>query len=88
MKMFSVVSLLVGSEVLGLAIAELYHRLFLKAVPPVAMSGFNVGAAHAVFLLYGIGVGLVLFVWAMIAVGLSRLMGQGRQLPRTGVESR
>jgi hypothetical protein len=75
MKKFALIFLLVASEAIGLGIAEIYNGLFLRAVPPTAMSGFNVGATHTMFLFYGLGVGLVLFAWAMLAVLLSRLIG-------------
>jgi len=71
-RMVGVVLLLVGSEVLGLALGEWYNGLFLKTVPPLAMSSFNAAAAHVAHLTYGAMAGVVIFVWALIAVFLAR----------------
>ena len=65
--------LLVASEAAGVALGEWFYRLFLKAVPPVALSQFNASSAHIVYLSYGGGVGLVLFVWAYLGMAIARV---------------
>lgn len=69
--------LLIASEAVGVALGEWFFRLFLKAVPPVALSQFNAGSAHVVYLTYGGGVGLVLFAWAYLGMAISRLQQLG-----------
>ena len=76
------VVLFVASEAVGVALGEWYFRLFLKAVPPVALSQFNAGSAHVVYLMYGGGVGVVLFVWALIGRmigGMQRMVSKSAQ---------
>lgn len=63
--------LLGASEVLGLILGEWFYSLFLKTLPPLALSSFNKGTAHAAFLLYGAMGGLALFALAFAAAALS-----------------
>jgi hypothetical protein len=76
-RLFVMIALLIVSEAVGLALGEWFYRLFLKAVPPVALSQFNAGSAHIVYLSYGGGVGLVLFIWAHLGIAISRLQQLG-----------
>ena len=80
-RMGGVVLLLVGSEVLGLALGEWYNGLFVKTVPPLAMSSFNSAAAHVAYLTYGALAGLGIFLWAMLAVFLARFFGGSSEKP-------
>jgi len=43
----------------------------------VALSQFNTQAARIAHWLYGAGVGLVMFVWAMIAIALNKVTSMG-----------
>ena len=58
----------------GVALGEWFFHLFLKAVPPVALSQFNTQSARIAHWLYGSGVGLVLFVWALLGMAASRML--------------
>ena len=78
MKAILVILMLIASEALGLVVAQCYYQLFLKAVPPLAMSGFNAGATRAVFMGYGLVVGLGMFVWAAVVAGIAWLAGRRR----------
>lgn len=69
-----IVTLLAASLVAGIAIGEAFFRLFEQTVPPTALSTFNAGTAHAAFLAYGLGAGIVLFLWGLLAVAGSRLL--------------
>jgi hypothetical protein len=74
--------LFVVSEAVGVALGEWFFRLFLKAVPPVALSQFNSQSAHFVYLMYGGGVGFVLFIWALIGKmvgGMQRMVSNSAQ---------
>lgn len=58
--------LFVVSIIVGLLLGEWFFRLYISALPPVAASTFNTQAARVAHLLYGAGVGVVLFVWTML----------------------
>ena len=79
MKARSVITivLFVLSEVVGIAIGEVFYRLFVSAVPPIAHSNFNMQASHVAHLGYGAGVGLVLFAWAMLGMGVGGMSRSG-----------
>ena len=47
------VILLLLSESLGIALGQWFYNLYVKTVPPMAISSFNLGTSHAVFLMYG-----------------------------------
>ena len=72
-RLITMIVLLVVSEAVGVALGEWYFRLFLKAVPPVALSQFNASSAHIVYLSYGGGVGIILFLWAYLGMAIGRL---------------
>jgi len=76
-KAFSFLFLFVVSMGLGVAVGEWFFHLFLKAVPPVALSQFNTQAARIAHWLYGAGVGLAMFVWALIGIAVNRLTSMG-----------
>lgn len=69
--------LFVLSEAVGLMLGQAFFRLFLRAVPPVALSQFNTQASQVAHLLYGAGVGLVLFVWALIGMVVGKMSRSG-----------
>ncbi len=71
------VTLLVASLVLGILVGEVFFGLFEKTVPPAVITTFNAGAAHAAFLAYGLGAGIVLFLWGVLAAVGSRLLRRG-----------
>jgi uncharacterized membrane protein YtjA (UPF0391 family) len=68
-----VIALLVVSLVLGLAIGEAGFRLYRVTMPPAAISSFNLGNAHLWYVVSGLGAGLVIFVWSLIAALLGRV---------------
>ena len=76
-KAFSFLFLFVVSMGLGVAVGEWFFHLFLKAVPPVALSQFNTQASRIAHWLYGAGVGLAMFVWALIGIAVNRLTSMG-----------
>jgi hypothetical protein len=74
------VVLFVLSEAVGVALGEWFFHLFLQAVPPVALSQFNTQSSRIAHWMYGGGVGIVLFLWAllgMMASGLIQMMKGG-----------
>jgi len=71
--------LLLISIAAGLALGEWFYRLYLSAIPPVGQSQFNAQASHVAYLMYGCGVGVVLFVWALIGMALGGLLGRRRK---------
>jgi hypothetical protein len=74
--------LFVGSEALGLGLAEWFYRLFLKAVPPASMSAVSQGASHAVYLLYGAGAGVAIFGWSWLCSSIAATIA-GRRASAT-----
>jgi hypothetical protein len=76
-KSVSFLLLFLVSVGLGVGIGEWFYKLFLRAVPPVALSQFNSQAAHVVYWIYGAGVGVALFVWSLIGIAVNRLTSMG-----------
>lgn len=74
--------LLVLSEAIGLGIGQLFFRLFTQTVPPAVLTSFNKGTAYAAFLTYGLGAGLVIFLWCFAAIAISRAFGPARRITR------
>ena len=72
-KMLMTLFIFVLSAAAGLAIGEWFFHLFLEAVPPVALSQFNTKSARIAHWLYGGGVGVVLFAWALIGMAVGRI---------------
>ena len=77
-KGFVMIALFVLSMVAGVALGEWFFHLFLQAVPPVALSNFNTQSSRIAHWLYGAGVGVVLFVWALIGMGVGRMTRRGQ----------
>lgn len=67
--------LLIGSLGIGVVIGEVFHRLFLSSIPPSMLSGLGKGSAHVMHVVYGVGAGLLMFLWAVLAAGLAPLFG-------------
>ena len=72
-RTLGLVLMLIGGEILGLMLGQVYFRLFVRTVPPLAMSSFNQSAAHAAFLFYGAVAGAVIWGWGILCVVLAGL---------------
>ena len=72
-KGFVMLALFILSMVAGVALGEWFFHLFLQAVPPVALSNFNTQSSRIAHWLYGGGVGVALFVWALIGMAVGRM---------------
>jgi hypothetical protein len=66
-----IIALAVASEALGLLMGQWFFGIYQQTVPPAVVTGFNITTAHGYFLVNGAIAGLVLFVWAMLAVWLA-----------------
>ena len=75
-KSVTMIVLLVLSLAMGVAIGEVFFRLFVSAIPPVGQSAFTANASHVAHLLYGAGVGLVLFVWSLLGMAAGGIAGR------------
>ena len=64
--------LLAGSLVLGALLGLVNYRLFLSNVPENYLSAMGRAMAPAQFIGVGLLIGLVMFVWSLLAVVLSR----------------
>ena len=73
-RAFLILFLFVLSEAIGVGIGEWFFHLFLKAVPPVALSEFNSQSSRIAHWVYGAGVGFVLFLWALFGMLMSGMM--------------
>jgi hypothetical protein len=82
-KMVAILILLVLSEVVGVGLGEWFYHLFLKAVPPVALSEFNSQSSRIAHWLYGAGVGLVLFAWSLIGMATNKIFHLTSKKPAT-----
>ena len=80
-KGFVLLLVLILSLVAGVAMGEWFFHLFLQAVPPVALSNFNTQSSRIAHWLYGAGVGIVLFVWALLGMAVNGMM---RGKPKAG----
>jgi len=66
------VVLLAGSLVVGALLGVVNYRLFLSSVPENYLSAMGRAMAPAQFIGVGLLIGLVMFVWSLLAVVLSR----------------
>jgi hypothetical protein len=72
-RLIGIVLLLVGSLTLGVLSGQFYFRIYTRTVPAAVLTTFNTSTAHGYFLWRGLQVGLVFFLWALLAVGLARM---------------
>ena len=77
-RVVKIVVLLVLSEAVGLTLGEWFYRLYLSAIPPVGQSQFNTQAAHVAHFMYGSGVGVILFVWALLGMAIAGKRGAAK----------
>lgn len=71
-RLIGIVLAAVGSVVLGIIAAQCFFGLFDKTVPPAVITSFNRSTAHGFFITYGLGLGVVIFAWTLLAVALAR----------------
>ncbi len=71
-KLVGLLLLLGASLALGSLFGEAFFRLFLHWMPPMAVSSFTESAAHAMFVTYGVLLGVAMCGWSLVAVLLSR----------------
>ena len=71
-KLVGVIILFVASEAVGLAMGNSFFGLFNQTVPPAVLTSFNKGTAHAAFISYGLGAGVVMFLVSLASVAVSR----------------
>jgi uncharacterized membrane protein len=74
-RLIGIVLAAVGSVVLGIVAAQWFFGLYDRTVPPAVLTSFNKGAAHGAFVAYGLGLGIAIFAWTLLAVGLARFFG-------------
>jgi uncharacterized membrane protein len=77
-KTWMLLLLFLVSLAVGVGIGEWFFKLFVHVVPPVAMSQFNSQASQFMHWVYGAGVGVALFVWALIGIAINKLTSGGR----------
>jgi hypothetical protein len=72
------IALLVLSVALGVVTGNVFFGLFDQTVPPAVLTSFNKATAHAAFLTYGAVAGVVIFLWALLAIAGSRMFAKSR----------
>jgi len=70
-RMIGGILLLLVSEAIGICYGEWSFKLFAKMIPPVAITSFNMGAAHVTLLGSGAVLGLLIFILAVVSNWLS-----------------
>lgn len=71
-RMIGLVLLLVGSEGVGLLAGNWFFGVFTTTVPAAVVTDFNRAAAYGYFLMHGLLLGLAIYLWALLALALSR----------------
>ncbi|MBZ5640049.1 MAG: hypothetical protein LAO51_14980 [Acidobacteriia bacterium] len=71
-RLIGIVLSAAGSVVLGVIAAQWFFGLYDRTVPPAVLTAFNKGAAHGAFIAYGLGLGIAIFAWTLLAVWLAR----------------
>ena len=67
-----IVALFVCSELLGLGAGHWFFGVFKTTVPPSAVSNFMHATAYSYFVMNGLGLGFVLFLFTLAAMALRR----------------
>ncbi len=80
-RLIGIVLAAVGSVVLGVIASQWFFGLFDKTVPPAVITSFNKSAVHGAFLGYGIGLGVLIFAWTLLAVALARFFPASPKTP-------
>lgn len=75
---------LLGSLVIGVLAGQLFFGIFNKTVPPAVLTSFNKGTAHAYFIVGGVALGVVMFVWSLLVSGM--MAATRKREPKTDVK--
>lgn len=71
-KTTATILIFIVSLILGIAAAELFYQMiFIPTVPPAVMTNLSRGTAQFSFILGGVGLGIVMFIWTLIAVSIT-----------------
>jgi hypothetical protein len=70
--MIGLVLSLVGSVIIGILAGQNFFRIFDKTVPAGSMTELVRAGTHTAYLVSGIVLGVVIFVWTILAAWMSR----------------
>ncbi len=73
--------LLAASVILGIVIGGVFYRLLLQTVPPAFLTSLNRAAALTAYVVSGAVAGVVICLWSLGAIALSRLFTGGKDAP-------
>ena len=66
-RLIGTILLFIASMALGILYAEWSNQMFVKMIPPVALTSFNKSAAHLTLVFSGAVLGLVIFVLSILS---------------------
>ena len=71
-KTTATILIFVVSMIVGVTAAMLFFQMiFIPTVPPAVMTNLSRGTAQFSFIMGGLGLGLAIFVWTLIAVSIT-----------------
>ena len=80
-RLVTLIVLFVLSLGIGVAVAEWFFRLYIKIVPPVVLGDFNREASRIAHLTYGLGVGVLMFLWILVGMFSGKIMRRFSKSP-------
>jgi len=72
-RVWGILVLLGLSLILGVGAGQFFFGIWEKTVPPAMTTSFNSGSAHAAYLGSGAVVGVVFFLWGLLAPFISMM---------------
>ena len=66
-RVWGILVLLALSILLGVLAGEFFFRIWVKTVPTAVTTSFNTASAHGYYLMNGVVVGVVFFLWGLLS---------------------
>jgi len=81
-RLIGTILLFIASMALGVGYAEWSNQMFVKMIPPVALTAFNQSAAHVTLIFSGVVLGLVIFVLSIVSNWIAGMFPARHAAPR------
>jgi hypothetical protein len=78
-RLFGLVLAILGSLIIGAVAGNRFYDLYVSSIPEALKASTSMAGTRLVFLGNGIGLGLIVAVWTMLAVGLARFFRTGEK---------